>query len=263
MLVLFGPAAVLGVLAALAFRRWPSRQTATARALACAAAGALIVAVLAWLVTTHNVVVDLDHDVAPWGVEHAGVGGRRALRAVTRLGSSEVALTALAVTGIVQVVRKRSMPLAIFVVAVGLGEWLLTSWIKDLVDRARPTVTAGAAALGPAFPSGHTTAAAACYAAIAIALGIGLGRTTRATLLGVAVAIAVAVAASRVLLGVHWLSDVIGGLALGWGWCALCVAATSASASGRALFDQPDRGGTVGDVELAHDGRHVGADGRA
>ncbi len=34
--------------------------------------------------------------------------------------------------------------------------------------------------------------------------------------------IAIAVAASRVLLGVHWLSDVIGGLALGWGWFALC-----------------------------------------
>ena len=39
---------------------------------------------------------------------------------------------------------------------------------------------------------------------------------------GGAVAIAVAVAASRVFLDVHWLSDVIGGLALGWAWFALC-----------------------------------------
>jgi undecaprenyl-diphosphatase len=44
-------------------------------------------------------------------------------------------------------------------------------------------------------------------------------------LAGLAVGFAVAVACSRVLLDVHWLSDVIAGLALGWGWFALCAAA--------------------------------------
>ena len=43
-----------------------------------------------------------------------------------------------------------------------------------------------------------------------------------ALLAGVAVFVAVAVATSRVLLGVHWVSDVIGGLALGWAWFAMC-----------------------------------------
>jgi membrane-associated phospholipid phosphatase len=44
-------------------------------------------------------------------------------------------------------------------------------------------------------------------------------------LAGGAVAIAVAVAESRVLLGVHWLSDVIAGLAFGWAWFAICAIA--------------------------------------
>jgi membrane-associated phospholipid phosphatase len=37
--------------------------------------------------------------------------------------------------------------------------------------------------------------------------------------------VAVAVACSRVMLGVHWLSDVIAGLAFGWAWFAVCAIA--------------------------------------
>ena len=47
----------------------------------------------------------------------------------------------------------------------------------------------------------------------------------RAALIGGAVGIAVAVASSRVLLDVHWLSDVIAGLFLGWAWFAVCAIA--------------------------------------
>ena len=56
----------------------------------------------------------------------------------------------------------------------------------------------------------------------ALLLGRRRPRAARAVLAGGAVGIAVAVAASRVLLDVHWLTDVIGGLALGWAWFALC-----------------------------------------
>jgi membrane-associated phospholipid phosphatase len=47
----------------------------------------------------------------------------------------------------------------------------------------------------------------------------------RAVLAGIAVAIAVGVAGSRVLLDVHWFSDVVAGLALGWTWFAVCAVA--------------------------------------
>jgi undecaprenyl-diphosphatase len=98
----------------------------------------------------------------------------------------------------------------------------MSTEIKSLLDRVRPTANPIAHTLGPSFPSGHTTGAAACFAAFALVLGRGRSRNTQAVLAGAAVFVALAVAASRVLLGVHWLTDVLGGLALGWGWFALC-----------------------------------------
>ena len=61
--------------------------------------------------------------------------------------------------------------------------------------------------------------------------------------------IAVAVAASRALLGVHWLTDVIGGLAVGWGWFLLVAIAFGGRAQrlGDPVTDQPAgrRGGAT------------------
>ena len=90
------------------------------------------------------------------------------------------------------------------------------------MNRARPDLSQLTGFAGSSFPSGHSTAAAATYAAIALLLSRRRSPATRSLLAGGAVAIAVAVAASRVLLGVHWLTDVMAGLALGWAWFAAC-----------------------------------------
>ena len=64
---------------------------------------------------------------------------------------------------------------------------------------------------------------------VVLALGAGIvvagRRRARHLLIGGAVAVTAAVAASRVLLDLHWLSDVVGGVALGWAWFALCAVA--------------------------------------
>jgi hypothetical protein len=52
--------------------------------------------------------------------------------------------------------------------------------------------------------------------------GRGRPRWLRNLLAACAVALAVVVAGTRVMLGVHWFTDVLAGLALGWGWLALC-----------------------------------------
>jgi undecaprenyl-diphosphatase len=102
---------------------------------------------------------------------------------------------------------------------------LLANGIKELLDRVRPTLNPITATLGPSFPSGHATAAAAFYAAAALVLGRGVGKHGRALLAGAAAGIAVAVACSRIFLDVHWLTDTGAGLFLGWAWFAVCCIA--------------------------------------
>jgi undecaprenyl-diphosphatase len=129
---------------------------------------------------------------------------------------------ATVVVFVIETIRRPSRWLPLFLIAVAIGQTILSTGVKELVDRVRPTANPIAHTLGPSFPSGHTTGAAACFAAFALVLGRGRSRNAQAVLAGTAVFVAVAVAASRVLLGVHWLSDVVGGLALGWGWFAVC-----------------------------------------
>ena len=123
---------------------------------------------------------------------------------------------------VVESIRVPSRWIVPFLVVLMAGNEALMLTIKHLADRARPTLNPVAATLGPSFPSGHSATAAAFYAGAALLLA-------RRRSPGVAVApgggrrrAAVGVAASRVLLDVHWLSDVIAGTMLGWGWFAIC-----------------------------------------
>ena len=117
----------------------------------------------------------------------------------------------------------------VFVVVTIAGEIVLNNAVKGVVDRPRPTLSQLVTPIGSSFPSGHSAAAAAAYAAIAIVLARDRSPSVRRGMAIGAVTIAMVVAWSRVFLGVHWYSDVIGGLALGWGWCALCWIAVELS----------------------------------
>ena len=210
-------------------RRHLDPRTATGLALLVAlvvvVAGGVVVGVLAYLVRSAPALQDVDDSMAPWGAEHATELAHDVVRAVTDLGGSAALTVMVVAVVVVEMIRRPSRWLPVFVAAVALGQPLVTNTIKDLLDRVRPTIDPAAASLGPSFPSGHSAGAAACFAALALVVGRGRSRRTHAVLAGTAVALAVAVATSRVLLGVHWLSDVIGGLALGWAWFALCAIA--------------------------------------
>jgi membrane-associated phospholipid phosphatase len=181
-----------------------------------------VLGLLAFLVRTNARLNAIDRSVATWGHRNASALSTHALNGVTQLGSIYVVIALCVVLGLVELHRTGGKWIVPFIVLVVAGEEATSTLIKEIVDRARPAFDPAAATLGPSFPSGHTTTAAAFYAAAALLLGRRRPRAARAAITGGAVAIALAVAASRVLLDVHWLTDVIGGLALGWAWFAIC-----------------------------------------
>jgi undecaprenyl-diphosphatase len=182
----------------------------------------VVLGLLAYLVRTNARLAALDNGIARWGNRHASTLSTHVLNAITQLGSVYVVLGLCVVLAAVELYRTGSRSLVPFIVVVVGGEEILSTVIKDIVDRARPTFNPAAATLGPSFPSGHSTTAAAFYAAAALLVSRRRSRSARAVVTGAGVGIAVAVAASRVLLDVHWFTDVVGGLALGWAWFALC-----------------------------------------
>jgi membrane-associated phospholipid phosphatase len=194
-------------------------------ALAAITGGGLVVGILALLVRGNATLRSIDRAAADFGNHHATHLSTHLLTWVTDLGDWPVFPLIGVVVVLLELRRAPSRYLVPFVVIVWAGNWAATTLIKDLVDRARPTLNPIAATLGPSFPSGHSSTSASFYAALALVLARGRSARTRALLVGVAVAIAVAVASSRVLLDVHWLSDVIAGLALGWAWFAVCAIA--------------------------------------
>jgi undecaprenyl-diphosphatase len=204
-------------------------QTATGLALTLtlglAIVGGLLVGILAFLMRSSATLVSVDNSAGEWGVHHATPWSTHAIQLVTDLGGTWWVIAFGVVVCVVEYVRVPNRWIPFFLITVVLGEVVLVNSIKDLLHRVRPTFNPIAETLGPSFPSGHSATAAAFYAAVALVLARRRSPRARSLLAGAAVAVAIGVAASRVLLGVHWLSDVVAGLAFGWGWFALCAIA--------------------------------------
>lgn len=145
---------------------------------------------------------------------------------VTLLGEPVVVTLAAALLALL-LHRRGRRRLALFVVLARVGAIVLSQGLKLAVDRTRPVFDEPVAtALGASFPSGHALGSAAFYATAAVLLQPYVRRS--ALLLTGAVLVAALVAVSRVLLGVHYLSDVTAGLLIGLGWAALCTAVFAA-----------------------------------
>lgn len=146
-----------------------------------------------------------------------------AMEAVSWLGGTiGLAVVTAAASGALLI--RRHVRAAVFVALAFIGAELLDALLKVEFARPRPSVADPVSARpgGYSFPSGHATASMAVYGALAY-LAIATVRRPRAriTLAAGALLLVILIGFSRVYLGAHFPSDVIGGWCVGLGWVAL------------------------------------------
>jgi undecaprenyl-diphosphatase len=163
---------------------------------------------------------DLSDPVGPAWLQRAAVD-------ITALGGHAVlGLLVLAVAVVLICARRRAD--AAWLVSATAGAMLLNHGLKAAFARARPDLVEHlVVVVSPSFPSGHALMSAAVYLTLAGLPGRGEHATQsiRRCLRGLAVALVLLIGLSRIYLGVHWPSDVLGGWVLGslwaWGWTRL------------------------------------------
>jgi undecaprenyl-diphosphatase len=145
------------------------------------------------------------------------------MRAVSTIGKGEVEVPlGLLLSLRLSMIRRRSE--AAGYAAATLSGWALYGVAKWMFRRARPRLVARLSDAGWfSFPSGHATMAPLVFGLGLLIWSAPRPRGTRIALLFLAAAASLLVAFSRVYLGVHWPSDVLGGLLLGTGWAAMWV----------------------------------------
>lgn len=206
------------------------RPTRVSRGTASLAAGisALVVLVLGILVAhAWQPLLELDARIDTtlhtWALDNAWVV--RVSEVLQTMGYFSFSVWVVAATTVVLLVARRARLAAALVLVAAVAP-TITNLIKPVVGRARPVWEQSLGdEVTPSYPSGHATAGIAVYAACAVALSALVGSSRwRTALATVGVTIGIAMGLSRLVIGVHWPSDVVGG----WGVAVAVAGAGSA-----------------------------------
>lgn len=197
------------------------------------AAAFLLVAIpFGWLlrqVQHHGTLVRVDtaaaRDLHGW--VRGSPGLVTGLKALTFLGAPPW-LWLLVAVATVMTWRRGRIRLCVFLLVTTLGGGLLDSVVKVAVNRPRPSlVDPVATAHGKSFPSGHAMSSTIVYGALLLVFLPVVAQRLRPVLVGAGAALVAAIGFSRLALGVHYISDVLGGYVLGLAWLAASIAAFS------------------------------------
>jgi len=151
-----------------------------------------------------------------------------AMRLVSDLGTS-LAWWIILIPVVGWLAYRRLPRLAAFVLVTAVGSSLLNNAIMLVVNRARPHLADPVAiAGGKSFPSGHAQAAIVGYGILLLVFLPVISRRTRPWAVTAAASVVLLIGFSRIALGVHYFSDVIGGYLIGGAWLFAMTAAFSA-----------------------------------
>ena len=181
-------------------------------------------------VTDGEGIAVVDHPVASFVAGHRTPALTSVMGAASSVGGP-VGMAVLAlVAGLLLGAAWRSWTPVVALAVTTVGVTGLTMVFKAALGRARPPVAqAVAAADGYGFPSGHAATAAAVCAAIAWLCSLRIRSWPgRVAVQAAAAMVAALVGISRVYLGVHWTTDVIGGWSFGVLWAAVVMSGWSA-----------------------------------
>jgi len=184
--------------------------------------GGLFGIVLA-MVRSHRGFASFDTSAARFGAHHATHTSTQVLRTVTQAGGAYVIVPLAVVVGIVEA------PPPALLGHCGLPgrrrRWAVPARRRDQGHRRpRPPEPAEAdRVLGSVVPVRARDGRRRDLRRVRVAPGPGRSPRAKALLAALAVGAAVLISATRVMLGVHWLTDVVAGLLLGWTWFVIYV----------------------------------------
>lgn len=154
-----------------------------------------------------------DGAIEGWMAGHQNRVAAAVFLAITYVGSVGVSLVA-AIVAAAWLWSARGRRVAAASIVAPVTATALFMLAKRIFARARPGVFGHLALRTYSFPSGHSTASTALWCTVAY-ISAREGLTSRRQAIAIAIAVPLLVGLSRVYLGVHWATDVLGGWSLG------------------------------------------------
>jgi undecaprenyl-diphosphatase len=186
--------------------------------------GALTGFLLLAVAYEHDPLAAWDDDAAMWVARHLPLALEVLARPLSWAGGW-IGITLLTVVAAIVLVHGRAWLDIAFLLAAVIGSQVAVALMKEWFDRPRPIVDPVVDLPSSAsFPSGHAVSGSACLGAVAVLAAERLPTARARRWLWASTVIAgVGVGASRVALGVHYVTDVVAGWCFGLAWLAACL----------------------------------------